>query len=66
MPVDQHSDSFEERLSAALREAGGAFDGPAALAAAGRARGDRMRLRRRTAIAGARRVSPWWGWAVRC
>ncbi|MDR6975707.1 hypothetical protein J2X68_002391 [Streptomyces sp. 3330] len=52
MPVDQYSDPFEEQLSAALREAGGAFDSPAALVAAGRARGDRMRLRRRTAIAG--------------
>ncbi|MER5195054.1 hypothetical protein ACWD3J_21000 [Streptomyces sp. NPDC002755] len=52
MPVDQYSDPFEEQLSAALREAGGTFDSPAALAAAGRARGDRMRLRRRTAIAG--------------
>ncbi|MFF1440597.1 hypothetical protein [Streptomyces sp. NPDC058295] len=52
MPVDQYTDPFEEQLSVALREAGGAFDSPAALAAAGRARGDRMRLRRRTAIAG--------------
>ncbi|MFH0174644.1 hypothetical protein [Streptomyces cacaoi] len=52
MPVDQYSDPFEEQLSAALREAGGNFDSPAALAAAGRARGDRMRLRRRTAVAG--------------
>ncbi|WP_020128054.1 hypothetical protein [Streptomyces sp. 303MFCol5.2] len=52
MPVDQYSDPFEEQLAVALREAGGAFDSPAALAAAGRARGDRMRLRRRTAIAG--------------
>ncbi|MFE6824555.1 hypothetical protein [Streptomyces sp. NPDC057690] len=52
MPVDQYSDPFEDQLAVALREAGGAFDSPAALAAAGRARGDRMRLRRRTAIAG--------------
>ncbi|KQX71194.1 hypothetical protein [Streptomyces sp. Root1310] len=52
MPVDQYSDPFEEQLAVALREAGGTFDSPTALAAAGRARGDRLRLRRRTAIAG--------------
>ncbi|MDX3307943.1 hypothetical protein ACWGH3_03620 [Streptomyces sp. NPDC054884] len=53
MPVDQHSDPFEERLSTALHEAGGAFDRPGgALAAAGQARGHRMRLRRRAAVAG--------------
>ncbi|MEU1190278.1 hypothetical protein [Streptomyces sp. NPDC005859] len=52
MPVHQYSDPFEEQLSTALRAAGGTFDSPAALVAAGRARGDRMRLRRRTAIAG--------------
>ncbi|MDX5563227.1 hypothetical protein PYK79_07830 [Streptomyces sp. ID05-04B] len=53
MPVDQHSDPFEEQLSAALHEAGGAFDHPgSALAAAGQARGHRLRLRRRAAVAG--------------
>ncbi|MER6560824.1 hypothetical protein ABT300_24455 [Streptomyces sp. NPDC001027] len=53
MPVDQHSDPFEERLSAALHEAGGAFEGQGgALAAAGQARGRRLRLRRRAAVAG--------------
>lgn len=53
MPVDQHSDPFEERFSAALHEAGGAFDRPGgALAAAGEARGRRLRLRRRAAVAG--------------
>ncbi|MFF6805359.1 hypothetical protein [Streptomyces sp. NPDC012616] len=53
MPVDQHSDPFEERLSTALHEAGGAFDRPGgALAASGQARGHRMRLRRRAAVAG--------------
>ncbi|MDX3798204.1 hypothetical protein [Streptomyces sp. AK04-3B] len=53
MPVDQHSDPFEEQLSAALHEAGGAFDRPGgALAAAGQARGHRLRLRRRAAVAG--------------
>ncbi|MER6787832.1 hypothetical protein ABT330_24935 [Streptomyces sp. NPDC000658] len=53
MPVDQHSDPFEEQLTAALHEAGGAFDSPGgALVAAGQARGRRMRLRRRAAVAG--------------
>ncbi|MFH8800195.1 hypothetical protein ACH4F6_11445 [Streptomyces sp. NPDC017936] len=52
MPVDQH-DPFEDRLSAALHQAGGAFDADrAALAAAGRVRGRRLRLRRRAAVAG--------------
>ncbi|KOG41956.1 hypothetical protein [Streptomyces resistomycificus] len=51
MPVDQHSDPFEDRLGAALRQTGDTFapDG-AALAAAGRARGRRLRLRRRAAV----------------
>ncbi|MFI5793231.1 hypothetical protein [Streptomyces sp. NPDC051677] len=53
MPVDQHSDPFEERLSAALHEAGGTFDSPGgALVAAGQARGLRLRLRRRAAVVG--------------
>lgn len=53
MPVDQHSDPFEEQLTAALHEAGGAFGSPGgALVAAGQARGHRLRLRRRAAVAG--------------
>ncbi|MDX3246081.1 hypothetical protein PV408_30980, partial [Streptomyces sp. ME18-1-4] len=53
MPVDQHSDPFEERLSAALHDAGGTFDSPGgALVAAGQARGLRLRLRRRAAVVG--------------
>ncbi|MFI9567806.1 hypothetical protein [Streptomyces rishiriensis] len=53
MPVDQHSDPFEEQLTAALHEVGGAFGSPGgALVAAGRARGLRLRLRRRAAVAG--------------
>ncbi|MEU3611262.1 hypothetical protein ABZ725_02940 [Streptomyces sp. NPDC006872] len=53
MPVDQHSDPFEEQLSAALHETGGTFGNPGAeLAAAGQARGHRLRLRRRAAVAG--------------
>lgn len=53
MPVDQHSDPFEEQLSAALHATGGTFGSPgAALTAAGQARGRRMRLRRRAAVAG--------------
>ncbi|MFF3329110.1 hypothetical protein ACFYWX_06030 [Streptomyces sp. NPDC002888] len=57
MPVNQHSDPnsspFEDQLSAALHEAGGAFDADrGALAAAGQVRGRRLRLRRRAAVAG--------------
>ncbi|WP_367321080.1 hypothetical protein [Streptomyces sp. HUAS ZL42] len=53
MPLDQHSDPFEDRLSAALRKTGGAFDTDrAALAAAGRVRGRRLRLRRRATVVG--------------
>ncbi|PAZ11736.1 hypothetical protein CLM62_34630 [Streptomyces sp. SA15] len=53
MPVEQHSDPFEERLGAALRQVGGTFDpNSAALTAAGHARGRRLRLRRRAAIVG--------------
>ncbi|CAM5689704.1 hypothetical protein [Streptomyces aurantiogriseus] len=51
MPVDQH-DPFEDRLSAALHQAGGTFDtNRSALAAAGQAHGRRLRLRR-LAVAG--------------
>ncbi|GAA3974919.1 MULTISPECIES: hypothetical protein [Streptomyces] len=51
MPVEQHSDPFEDRLGTALRQAGHTFDPDdgAALAAAGHARGRRLRLRRRRA-----------------
>ncbi|MFJ3304128.1 hypothetical protein ACIPSA_13555 [Streptomyces sp. NPDC086549] len=53
MSGEQHSDPFEERLSAALHETGGAFDTDrAALTAAGRVRGRRLRLRRRAAVVG--------------
>ncbi|MFJ8945621.1 hypothetical protein ACIRG4_20705 [Streptomyces sp. NPDC102395] len=53
MSVDQFPDPFEEQLSVALRDAGGSFDTDrAALAAAGQARGRRLRLRRRAAVAG--------------
>ncbi|MFI7504420.1 hypothetical protein ACIBVL_39275 [Streptomyces sp. NPDC049687] len=53
MPADQHGDPFEDRLSAALHEAGGTFDAPRTeLAAAGARRGRRLQLQRRTAIAG--------------
>ncbi|MFK0291247.1 hypothetical protein ACIQU6_12325 [Streptomyces sp. NPDC090442] len=47
MPVEQHSDPFEDRLSAALHQVGGTFDtNQGALAAAGAAHGRRLRLRR--------------------
>ncbi|MEV6765268.1 hypothetical protein AB0N16_32435 [Streptomyces sp. NPDC051105] len=60
MPVEhQHSDGnsgsdpFELRLSAALHDAGDAFDTDrGALAAAGTVRGRRLRLRRRTTVLG--------------
>ncbi|MCF3129365.1 hypothetical protein [Streptomyces olivochromogenes] len=53
MSVEQHNDPFEDRLSGALRETGGGFDTDrAALAAAGRVRGQRLRLRRRAAVMG--------------
>ncbi|MFE9439473.1 hypothetical protein ACFYO2_10755 [Streptomyces sp. NPDC006602] len=53
MPVEQHSDPFEDRLGAALRQAGHTFDPDgAALAAAGQTRGRRLRLRRRAAVVG--------------
>lgn len=53
MPVQQHSDPFEDRVAAELRAAGGAFaPDPHALTAAGLARGRRLRLRRRAAVVG--------------
>ncbi|MFG2127923.1 hypothetical protein ACGFNV_08990 [Streptomyces sp. NPDC048751] len=57
MPVNQHSDPgsspFEDQLSAALHDTGGAFDADRlALADAGQARGRRLRLRRRAAVVG--------------
>ncbi|MFE7856280.1 hypothetical protein [Streptomyces sp. NPDC057403] len=49
--VEQHSDSFEEQLSADLRRAGAGFDADrAALVAAGAVRGRRRLLRRRAAV----------------
>lgn len=57
MPHDQYngpdlpSDPFETRLSSALRDTGGLFDTDrASLAAAGAARGRRLKLRRRAAV----------------
>ncbi|GGL76802.1 hypothetical protein GCM10010129_20720 [Streptomyces fumigatiscleroticus] len=53
MPVDTHDDPFEDRLGAALHQAGGSFDADrTALAAGGAARGRRLLLRRRAAVAG--------------
>ncbi|MEU1517373.1 hypothetical protein ABZ490_35360 [Streptomyces sp. NPDC005811] len=53
MPADQHTGPFEDRLSAALHEAGGTFDAPRTeLAAAGARRGRRLQLQRRAAVAG--------------
>lgn len=53
MPENQHHDPFEERLSTALRDAGDGFDADlAALAAGGRARGRRVRTRRRAVVLG--------------
>ncbi|MEV6178640.1 hypothetical protein [Streptomyces sp. NPDC052015] len=53
MPADQHGDPFEDRLSAALHEAGGTFGSPRTqLPAAGAARGRRLQLQRRAAIVG--------------
>ncbi|MFB8772456.1 hypothetical protein [Streptomyces broussonetiae] len=50
---DDSADPFEGRLGAALRQTGGAFDTDgAALVTAGRARGRRLRLRRRAAVLG--------------
>ncbi|MFG2786998.1 hypothetical protein [Streptomyces sp. NPDC048419] len=54
MPLEQHSDPFEEQLSAGMRQAAGAFETDrAALVTAGAARGRRrLLLRRRAAVAG--------------
>ncbi|MFD0210553.1 hypothetical protein ACFVH9_15805 [Streptomyces hirsutus] len=53
MSVDQHSDPFEERLSAALHETGNVFEADrSALTDGGRTRGRRMRVRRRAAVLG--------------
>ncbi|MEU6255574.1 hypothetical protein [Streptomyces sp. NPDC047043] len=53
MPVEQHSDPFEERLSAGLRQAGGAFETDrAALVAAGALKGRRRLMLRRAATVG--------------
>ncbi|MDN3028165.1 hypothetical protein [Streptomyces sp. S.PB5] len=53
MPVQQHSDPFEDRVAAELRAAGGTFDADlTSLTSAGLTRGRRLRLRRRAAIAG--------------
>ncbi|MGY1497924.1 hypothetical protein ACW4TU_15220 [Streptomyces sp. QTS52] len=51
MSVEHRDDQFEDRLGAALRHAGGAFDvDRAALVAGGESRGRRLRMRRRTAV----------------
>lgn len=54
MPLEQHSDPFEEQLSAGIRHAAGAFETDrAALVTAGAVRGRRrLLLRRRAAVAG--------------
>ncbi|MFF4656898.1 hypothetical protein [Streptomyces sp. NPDC001381] len=53
MPADQQTDPFEDRLSSALHQVGGAFDSPRTeLAAAGARRGRRLQLQRRTAVVG--------------
>ncbi|MEU6145932.1 hypothetical protein ABZ848_37020 [Streptomyces sp. NPDC047081] len=53
MPVEQHSDPFEERLSAGLRDTGAVFETDrAALVTAGALKGRRRLLRRRAAVAG--------------
>ncbi|MGW3283352.1 hypothetical protein ACWDR3_01755 [Streptomyces sp. NPDC001002] len=53
MPVEQHSDPFEEILAAGLREAGDAFETDrAALVTAGSVRGRRRLLLRRAAVTG--------------
>ncbi|WP_330288093.1 hypothetical protein [Streptomyces sp. NBC_00576] len=73
MSVDHRDDQFEDRLGAALRNAGGAFDADrAALVAGGETRGRRLRMRRRTAVVsgaaaialvgvGGALVAPWGG-----
>lgn len=54
MPLEQHTDPFEERLSAHLRDAAGCFETDrAALVTAGAVRGRRrLLLRQRAAVAG--------------
>ncbi|MGI5457449.1 hypothetical protein ACQEWB_30650 [Streptomyces sp. CA-249302] len=53
MPVDQHSDPFEERLAAGLRDTGAVFETDrAALVDAGALKGRRRLLRRRAAVVG--------------
>ncbi|MCC8335498.1 hypothetical protein LMJ38_06080 [Streptomyces sp. R1] len=54
MPEKQHQDPFEERLTAALRDTGGAFRAVdrTALVDAGRNRGRRALTRRRTGVLG--------------
>ncbi|WP_432081416.1 hypothetical protein [Streptomyces sp. WAC 04229] len=53
MPQEHGRDAFEDRLSAALRDAGDGFETDrGALVTAGRVRGRRALLRRRTAVAG--------------
>ncbi|MFI5854548.1 hypothetical protein [Streptomyces parvulus] len=53
MPQEHGRDAFEDRLSAALRDAGDGFETDrGALVAAGRVRGRRALLRRRTAVVG--------------
>ncbi|MCH5672943.1 hypothetical protein [Streptomyces gilvus] len=53
MPVEQHSDPFEDRLTAELHQAGGAFTTDRAeLVAAGVRIGRRRLLRRRAAVVG--------------
>ncbi|GGW85404.1 hypothetical protein GCM10010297_02690 [Streptomyces malachitofuscus] len=53
MPENEHHDPFEDRLTAALRDAGDGFDTDmAALTAGGQVRGRRAQLLRRTAVIG--------------
>ncbi|MET9964637.1 hypothetical protein ABZZ80_01580 [Streptomyces sp. NPDC006356] len=53
MPVEHDEEHFEERLGHALHDAGDRFETDrAALAAAGQARGRRLRLRQRATVAG--------------
>ncbi|MFI0505035.1 hypothetical protein ACH3WN_19670 [Streptomyces albogriseolus] len=54
MPENQHTDPFEDRFAAALRDTGHSFrtDDPAALVTGGRVRGRRAQLLRRTAVLG--------------
>ncbi|MEH0418867.1 hypothetical protein [Streptomyces sp. B21-083] len=73
MSVEHRDDQFEDRLGAALRNAGGTFDvDRAALVAGGESRGRRLRMRRRTAVVsgaaaialvgvGGALVAPWGG-----